>query len=110
MKGKTAIIGDGDSVLAFRAVGMDAYGADHPEKARNLLKKLAKTYHIILITDVLAKEIDDTLAQYASAAYPVIIPVPSGSGGNGYGDAVLRRACEKALGVNILSRGDKKDH
>ena len=37
MKGKTAIIGDGDSVLAFRAVGMDAYGAyalQHPEKMR----------------------------------------------------------------------------
>ncbi|PWM74846.1 MAG: V-type ATP synthase subunit F [Bacillota bacterium] len=109
MKGKTAIIGDGDSVLAFKAVGMDAFSADHPEKARNLLKKLAKTYQIIFITDVLAKEIDETLAHYASAAYPVIISVPSASGGNGYGYDLLRRACEKALGVDILFRDEKKE-
>ncbi len=109
MKGKIAIIGDGESVLAFKAVGVDAFGADRPDTARELLKKLAKTYHIIFITDVLAKEIDDVLSRYVSAAYPAIIPVPSGNGGNGYGYEMLRRECEKALGVDILFRDNKEN-
>ena len=109
MKGKTAIIGNGDSVLALKAVGMDAFSVDHPEKARNLLKKLAKSYQIIYIVDELSKEIDETLAQYVSTAYPIIIPVPSGNGGNGYGYELLRRECEKALGVDILFRDEQKE-
>ena len=67
MKGKMAIIGDGDSVLAFKAVGIDAFSVNHPEKARDLLKKLAKTYQIVFITDALAKEISDTISQASSA-------------------------------------------
>ena len=80
MKGKMAIIGDGDSVLAFKAGGVDAYGVDHVEKARDLVKKLAKDYAIIFITDTLAKEIDDVVRRYVNMPYPIIIPVPSGRG------------------------------
>ena len=44
-----AIIGDGDSVLAFKAGGVDAYSVSHVEQARDVLKKLAKEYQIIFI-------------------------------------------------------------
>ena len=47
MKGKMAIIGDGDSVLAFTAGGVDAFSAESAEKAENLIKKLAKEYQVI---------------------------------------------------------------
>lgn len=104
MKGKIAIIGDGDSVLAFKAGGVDAYGVDHVEKARDLVKKLAKDYAIIFITDTLAKEIDDVVRRYVNMPYPIIIPVPSGAGSNGYGESCIRREMERALGVDILNR------
>ena len=58
-----AIIGDGDSVLAFSAVGIDAYPVGNSEQAGETLKKLAKTYGIIFITDVIAKQIDDNHVQ-----------------------------------------------
>lgn len=107
MKGKMAIIGDGDSVLAFKAVGIDAFSEQNTEKAKSLLIKLAKSYHIIFVTDTLAKEIDDTVSKYVNSAYPIIIPVPSKTGSNGYGEEMLKRQMERALGVDILFNDNK---
>ena len=102
MKGKMAIIGDGDSVLAFTAGGVDAYTATDAEHAENLIKKLAKTYQVIFITDVLAKQIDEVIQRYLSSTYPIILSVPSKDGSNGYGMDKIKSAMEKALGVDIL--------
>ena len=102
MKGKMAIIGDGDSVLAFKAVGIDAFSVSSPQEAGNLIKTIAKKYNVIFITDVLAKPIDDVLKKYLVSAYPIIIPVPSKAGSNGYGYETLKKDMEKALGVDIL--------
>lgn len=102
MKGKMAIIGDGDSVLAFSAVGIDAYPVSSNEEASETLKKLAKKYGIIFITDVIAKQIDDTVKRYQTSAYPIVLSVPSKSGSNGYGMENIKKAMEKALGVDIL--------
>ena len=40
MKGRMAIIGDGDGALVFRAAGMDAFRAESGAEAKELLKKL----------------------------------------------------------------------
>ena len=106
MKGKMAIIGDGDSILAFKAVGIDAFNESDAEKVKDLLKKLAKTYKIIFLTDVLAKEVDEIINKYLNSAYPIIIPVPSKIGSNGYGTDVLKKQMERALGVDILFKND----
>ena len=41
MNGETAIIGNGQSVLAFKAGGVDAFVATDGQKAKELLRKLA---------------------------------------------------------------------
>ena len=102
MKGKMAIIGDGDSVLAFSAVGIDAFSVTNIEDADEILKKLAKEYRIIFITDIIAKQIDETIKKYLTSPYPIILSVPSKDGSNGYGMDGLKKAMEKALGVDIL--------
>ncbi len=102
MKGKIAIIGDGDSVLAFKAVGIDAYPVTDGEQAGETLKKLAKSYAIIFVTDVIAKEIDEIISRYVASTYPIVMSVPSKSGSNGYGIEKIKHAMEKALGVDIL--------
>lgn len=102
MKDKMAIIGDGDSVLAFRACGVDAYPVSHPETAKNVLKKLAKEYKIIYITDVIAEQIDDAIKKYLDVPYPIILSVPSKNGSNGYGMKGLKSMVNKALGVDVL--------
>ena len=102
MKGKMAIIGDGDSVTAFTAGGIDAYPLSTPEEAGDMIKKLAKVYQIIFITDVLAKETDEIIKRYLTEPYPIILSVPSGAGSNGYGMEGLKKSMDKALGVDIL--------
>lgn len=109
MKGKMAIIGDGDSVLAFKAGGVDAFAAADAESAREILQKLAKDYKIIFITDVFAKQLDGIIQKYLKNPYPVILAVPSKNGSNGYGTECLKRAVDKALGVDILFNNDQQE-
>ena len=39
---RIAVIGDWESVMGFRALGLDAYPASTPEEAREIIHKLAK--------------------------------------------------------------------
>ena len=103
MNNKMAILGEGDSVLAFKAGGIDAYYVPSRDKAKETLRKLAKEYDVIFITEQLAAECDDLLKKFNQTAYPVIIAVPSGNGeGEGYSERKLKERMEKALGVDIL--------
>lgn len=108
MTDKMAILGEGDSVLAFKAGGVDAYYASDREQAKDLLRKLAKEYTVIFITEKLATQMDDLLAKFNQTPYPIILPVPSGSESDGYAKAKMKERMEKALGVDILfNREDK---
>ncbi|MBR4419549.1 MAG: V-type ATP synthase subunit F [Clostridia bacterium] len=108
MTDKMAILGEGDSVLAFKAGGVDAYYASDREQAKDLLRKLAKEYAVIFITEKLAGETDDLLNKFNQSPYPVILPVPSGDGSDGYAKAKMRERMEKALGVDILFNREEK--
>lgn len=101
MDKKMAILGEGDSVLAFKAGGVDAYYASDREQAKELLRRLAKEYGVIFITEGLAESMDDLLKRFNSQPYPVIIPLPS-EDGSGYARRKLKERTEKALGVDIL--------
>lgn len=108
MNGRMAILGEGDNILAFKAGGVDAYYARGREDAKDVLRKLAKEYGVIFITEDLAAEIDDLLKKFDQTPYPVIVPVPSGDGKGGYADNKLRERMEKALGVDILFQREEK--
>ncbi len=108
MKGRMAIIGDGDSVLVFTAVGVDAYGVTNGHDAETILKKIGKDYRIIFITDVVAAQIEETVKKYSALPYPIILTVPSKEGSNGYGMKNLKNITEKALGVDLLFDGSEE--
>ncbi len=109
MTGKLAIIGDGDSVLAFKAGGVDSYSAVNSTDAGAILTKIAKQYQIIFITDDFAKDLDQTMKKYLTSPYPIILTIPSKNGSNGYGVESLKKAMDKALGVDILFNKDEQD-
>ncbi len=101
MKGRMAIMGDADSILSFKAAGIDAFGVNAANAAATL-KRLAKDYEIIFVTDNFAASLTEVIKRYDRAAYPAIIPVPSKEGGNGLGMRLLQESSERALGVDIL--------
>ncbi|MBQ3221852.1 MAG: V-type ATP synthase subunit F [Clostridia bacterium] len=106
MTGKTAIVGNGDSIMVFKAAGVATFPAEDEKKARELLRKLAKEYQIIFITEDLARPLTDFLKRFDEEPYPVVVSIPSGAGSEGYGMEVLKNAMERALGVDILFNKD----
>lgn len=108
MAGDIAIIGSGAGVLAFKAAGVDAYTAADSREARELLRKAAKTYKVIFLTDIFARDLDDLLKRMLEQAYPIVVPIPSDAGSNGYPVEVMKEQMERALGVDVLfNREDK---
>ena len=107
MKGKTAIIGDGESILVFKAVGVEPFSVKSAAEAEKKLAEISKEYKIIFITDDIAAKIDEKIRQYTTKSYPIIVSVPSKAGSNGYGEKTLMEAMEKALGINIFSANGK---
>ena len=103
MLGKMAIVGDGDSIMVFKAAGVAAFPASDEKKAREVLRKVAGEYQIIFLTEELARPLSDFLKRFDEEPYPVVLPIPSNKGENGYGEELLRSAMERALGVDILS-------
>lgn len=102
MTGKTAIVGDGDSIMVFKAAGVATFPAENEKKARDILRKIAKEYQIIFLTEDLAQNMTDFLKRFDEEPYPIVLSVPSASGSQGYGVQVLKNAMERALGVDIL--------
>lgn len=102
MKGKMAIVGDGDSITVFKAAGVDTFPAETEAKARDVLRKIAKEYKIIFLTEELARPLTEFLKRFDEEPYPVVLSIPSKAGSSGYGDEVLKSAMERALGVDIL--------
>ncbi len=102
MEGKIAIIGDGDSIMVFRAAGVATFAAENEAKAREVLRKVAKDYQIIFLTEELAKPLTEFLKRFDEEPYPVILSIPSKSGSTGHGTELLKSAMERALGVDIL--------
>lgn len=104
--GKIAVIGDRDSILAFRAVGAETFSVANSFEANDLLKKLSKgDYAVIFISEDIAKTVEETLAKLKTRAYPSVIPIPASSGASGFGMAGLKKDMEKAIGVDILFGG-----
>lgn len=105
MKGKTAIVGNGDAIMVFKAAGVDTFPAEDEKKAKEVLRKIAKEYKIIFLLEELARPLTEFLKRFDEAPYPVVVSIPSGTS-DGYGMEVLKNAMERALGVDILFHND----
>lgn len=103
MYNKIAVIGDKDTVLAFKAVGVEVYDATTPEQAQSLLKKLSQgEYAVVFIAENLAEQIPDTLAKAKLRTFPAVVPIPTGANSSGFGMQGIKADVEKAIGVDIL--------
>lgn len=100
---RIAVIGDWESVMGFRALGLDAYPASSPEEAREIIHKLAKEdCAVIYLTEQLAVKLEDVIARYKDALRPAIILIPGKEGSLGIGMANVKTAVERAVGADIL--------
>jgi V/A-type H+-transporting ATPase subunit F len=68
---KIGVIGDRDSVLLFKAVGLDVFFEDEGESANRTLHKLAREgYAIVFVTEKLFPACAETIADTREAPIP----------------------------------------
>lgn len=98
-----AAIGDWESVMGFRALGLDTYPVTSVEEAKEKVRELAKTNcAVIYLTEQLARDMEDVIAHYKDEIRPAIILIPGREGSLGIGKANIQRAIERAVGADIL--------
>lgn len=98
-----AVVGDWDSVMGFRALGLDTYPVASVDEAKEKVRELAKTNcAVIYLTERLAKDMEDVLSRYKDELRPAIILIPGRDGSLGIGKANIQRAIERAVGADIL--------
>ena len=99
---KIAVLGDRDSVMGFKALGLDTYFVETTDEARHTLHRLAKEeYAIIYITEQLAADIGADVDRYKSEVTPAVILIPGKTGSLGLGARALQSAVERAVGADI---------
>ena len=100
---RIAAVGDWESVMGFRALGLDTYPVSGSEEAREKIRELAKTdCAVIYLTETLAKSLTDVLNRYKDELRPAIILIPGREGPLGIGKDNIQRSIERAVGADIL--------
>lgn len=104
---KIAVIGAPDTVIGFKALGLDTCPVRGEQEARAALKRLThpnegEEYAIIYIEEALARSLAADIDRFKDSPTPAIIVIPGKNGSLGLGLSALQAAVERAVGVNIL--------
>lgn len=111
-----AIVGNKETILGFKALGLDTFDANTPEEAAKVLFELKSAtieseekgeprakYAIIFVTEDLAIKISkEDYKKLSGSALPAIIPVPGSTGAKGYGIHRIGKMVEQAVGSDIF--------
>jgi V/A-type H+-transporting ATPase subunit F len=99
---KAAVIGDRDSILGFKAIGIDTFDEKNNNPAEIIKKLAAENYAVVFITEDVLLKVEESIKRYSDTPLPAIIPIPGNKGSKGLGMANIRKAAEKAIGADIL--------
>lgn len=102
---KIAVIGGRETVMGFKALGLEVFPVAGAEEARDTLKSLTKSgeeYAIIYLEENLAQELAGDIAKFKDSPTPAVILIPGREGPLGLGQSALKAAVERAVGSDIL--------
>lgn len=100
---KIAVLGDRDSVMGFKALGLEAFPVSDVQDARVQLHRMAReNYAVIYVTEQLAKGLAPDIDKYIDSVTPAVILIPGRAGSLGLGSSALKSAVERAVGADIL--------
>lgn len=103
---RIGVIGGRDTVMGFKALGLDTFPADGPAEAGKILRRLTResgeSYAILYLEETLAAQLQSEIDKFKDSPTPAIILIPGREGSIGLGQQALRAAVERAVGTNIL--------
>ncbi len=105
---KVGVIGEWESIVAFRALGLSVAEARTPEAALAQLNTwVEEGYAVIFLTEALAETMGNALVPWRLRVLPAVIIIPS-SGKTPYlGRGELRAAVSKATGIDLIGQRKK---
>lgn len=102
---KIAVIGGAETVIGFKALGLEVCPVANAEEGREALRHLTRDsedYAIIYLEENLAVELQREVDRYKDSPKPAIILIPGREGSLGLGQSALKAAVERAVGSDIL--------
>lgn len=102
---KIAVIGGHETVMGFKALGLDAFPVSDGAEAKKILRSVTREgsdYAIIYLEDSFAEALKTEIDRFKDRPSPAIILIPGREGSMGLGLAALNAAVERAVGTNIL--------
>lgn len=98
-----ALVGDIETGLAFRTVGVHAVTPGNDEDAGAVIARLAREgYRIVLVTEPFAREAGEEIMKVMGRTDVCVLSIPASSGATGYGMELVRQMSIRALGADVL--------
>lgn len=101
---KIAVIGGRETVIGFKALGLDVFPAADEKQALEAFKTCARAeeYAIIYLEESFAAALAPETDKYKDAPAPAVILIPGKEGSLGLGQSALKAAVERAVGSDIF--------
>ena len=102
---KIAVMGSRETVMGFKALGLDIFPVFGAEDAKATLRRLTRQgedYAIIYVEEGVAKDLSAEIDRFKDSPTPAIILIPGREGPLGLGQSALKAAVERAVGSDIL--------
>lgn len=104
---QVGVIGDRDSVIGFKALGMTVRVAETGERAAELIRQMADDmFAVIYITEPLAEENQSLIKGLRQQPLPAIVPIPSITGSTGLGMRQVKESVRKAVGIDLFDSAE----
>jgi len=103
-----AVVGDKDSILCFRAIGVSTFPVSEAAEARAVVRKLIQErVSVIFVTEQIAQGMMDLVDELARESLPSIVLIPNNQGTLGLGVDRIRQTVTKAVGADIFGKGEE---
>ena len=98
-----AMIGDKDSILGFKALGVEIFPVDNKDESAEVLQEVVKQeYKVAFITEQVAPSPEELANIIGNRTFPVVTLIPSNRGSSGLAIQRLKALVRRAAGADIL--------
>jgi V/A-type H+-transporting ATPase subunit F len=106
-KGKIAFIGDADSVLGFKALGVETIVPEGPDEAAEAFRRLVREKtSVIMVTENMLDSISDQIEEASHKPIPSVVVLPDVTGSQHRGEDTIRNLILRAVGVDLMAEED----
>ena len=102
---KIGVLGGRETVMGFKALGLEVYPVENPEEAKRVFRDVTSGDNqlaILYVEENLAEGLRHDIDRFKDTPTPAIILIPGRDGSLGLGMSALQAAVERAVGTNIL--------